>query len=132
MYTLRVRGRRAALAIVAMALLGSPVQVVRAAEEARLTDRELRTLALAHAVIEQKATQVYPRVEASADPARDLTGADRRAVEDALRGSGVPFDEFARVQRRLRAHPDALPRFFEIERQVKAGLHERPSGPPKP
>jgi hypothetical protein len=131
MQRIRACGRPAVLAIVAAAMVGSPLQLARAAEDTRLTDRELRTLALAHAIIEEKAAQVYPKVEASRDPARDLTGADRRAVEEALRSSGVSFEEFARAQRELMTSPDALPRFFELEQQVKAERRGQRSGVPK-
>ncbi|HEX7127304.1 MAG TPA: hypothetical protein VF406_16220 [Thermodesulfobacteriota bacterium] len=86
-----------------------------------------RAVAL-HALIEEKAVEVYPRVEASGDPARDITGADRRAVEPALEGSGVPFNHFARVQRDPMKRPEALPRFFELEQQVKAERRQGDAG----
>jgi hypothetical protein len=121
-------GRAAALVVVTAALVGS---VLRVASAATLTDGDLRQLAVAHAVIEERAAHVYPRVDASRDPAADLTGADRRVVEEALRGSGVSFEEFARIQRQLMVTPDAMPRFFALEQEVKADRQRQRSGVPR-
>ncbi|HEY8369130.1 MAG TPA: hypothetical protein VIM86_07405 [Thermodesulfobacteriota bacterium] len=120
MHVIKVGRGAAALAIAAMVLFGAAVGEVHGADGATLTDSDLRALATAHALIEEKAIEVYPKVEASGDPARDITGADRRAVERALEGSGVSFDHFARVQRELMKSPEALPRFFQLEQQLKA------------
>jgi hypothetical protein len=128
MEIVRGYGRAAALVVVTAALVGS---VLRVASAATLTDGDLRQLALAHAVIEERAARVYPKVDASRDPAADVTGADRRVVEEALRGSGVSFEEFARIQRQLMASPDAMPRFFALEQEVKADRQRQRSGVPQ-
>ncbi|HWP34221.1 MAG TPA: hypothetical protein VNM66_01360, partial [Thermodesulfobacteriota bacterium] len=104
---------------------GQPERARPQAAQRRISDRELRQHARAHAILAQKAPELYAKVEQSKNPAADITGEDRKKLEEALKETGISFREFARVHRAIATDKQVAARFQRLEQQVKA----QPTGP---
>jgi hypothetical protein len=86
----------------------------------QVTDQELQQHARAHAALEQKAPDAFTQLKTSKDPAADVKASDRQKIEQALQGTGLSFDEFARVHQQVVTDPQVRSRFAQIAKQSKA------------
>jgi hypothetical protein len=86
----------------------------------QITDQDLQSHARAHAALEQKAPEAFSQLKTSKNPAVDTKASDRQKIEQALQGTDLSFDEFARVHQQVVTDPQVRGRFAQIAQQSKA------------
>jgi hypothetical protein len=104
------------------AAASSPSSTTGAASQAgqQITDQELQQHARAHEALDQKAPDLFGKFKTSKDPAADFTADERQKFEMALQGTGVSFQEFARVHAQIVSDQQVRGRFAQIAQQSKA------------
>ena len=71
------------------------------------------------------------KVARSADPATEFKGEERQKIEQALKGTGVSFEAFARVHAAVMTDPQVQSRFAQIAQQTRSqsgGGAQQPGG----
>ncbi len=97
----------------------------------QISDLELQQHARAHEALEQKAPDLLDKLKTSRDPAADFKGEERQQIEQALKGTGLSFEEFARVHAAVMTDPQVQSRFAQIAQQARAqsgGSAQQPAG----
>lgn len=84
----------------------------------QISDQELQQHARAHEALEQKAPDLLNKLGTSKDPAAEFRGEERQKIEQALQGTGVSFEEFARVHAAVMTDPQVQSRFAQIVQQA--------------
>ncbi len=92
----------------------------------KLSDQEIRRHAQARVAIEQKVPDVRAKLETIKDPAKELSSEEQKTVREALKGTGVTFQQFAREHRQIAGNPQMESQLKQMEQEVRAQSGAQP------
>ncbi|HEX7126735.1 MAG TPA: hypothetical protein VF406_13340 [Thermodesulfobacteriota bacterium] len=95
-------------------------QTGKSSQGAGLSHAQLRRHARADMVVEQKAPDVYAKVEHAKDLNTELSQEERQKLSQALQGSGYTLAQYAGEHHRIMASPKMQSQLQHMEQQVKA------------
>ncbi len=94
-----------------------------------MSSQELRRHARAHVMVEQKAPDVHAKLATVKDVTNELSAEEQQKLREALEGTGITFQQFARQHREITANPQTASQLKHMEEQVKAQAgKQQPAG----